>query len=144
MSCFYPTLFHFHKGFFFQETLYTFSIPYFCAHHKWLFFPHYYEQKCCLSAQTVGNIWQSAFWWSIKYLHNSLFIIVLWKSEPWWLSQWNIYPSHAVSAVLLWDYTSEGSCQRKITVCLDPSIQPWSVSWTLWKGLRWVHVVEEK
>lgn len=38
-----------------------------------------------------------------KYLHNSLFIIVLWKSKLWWLPHWNIYPSHAVSAVLLWD-----------------------------------------
>lgn len=109
MAWFYPTLFCHRKGFFSPGNY--FSVPYFSAHHKGFFSPHCYEKKCCLSAQTVGNIWQSAFWWSVKYLHSSVFIIVLWKSEPWWLS-------HAVSAVLLWDYTSDidGSCRRKISL----------------------------
>lgn len=111
-------------GFFFRK-LYTFSVPSFCAHHKGLFSPHCYEKKCCLSAQTVGNIWQSAFWGSVKYLHNSVFIIV----KEWATVTLPVeYLSVACCLCsVLWDCTSDtdGFCKRKI-----------SLSWSIHSALE--------
>lgn len=141
---FYPTLLPHCRWHSFSRKLYTFSVLYFCARHKVV--SSILMKGSVVSVPRLLVISSNMLFGAVfKYLHNSLFIIVLWKNKLWRLPCWNIYPSRAVSCRIAvglgfwcWAFLQEENCS------LSWSIQPWSVTWTLWRGLWLVHVVEGK
>lgn len=139
---FYPTRLPHHKWFiFFSRKLHTFSVPYFCAHHRGVVF-------LLLSVVWVPRLlvtWQYAFWCSVGVSPQfSLYNCPL-SGEAMGASPLKYLSTtrHLCTIAVGLGFWCCGVLQEE-NCSLSWCIQAWSVTWTLWRGLWLVRVGEEK